>query len=168
MQAFSRMQRNRSNLRPIKRAAAVLALFAYEIATARFGYLPPLLGAIFVYLIASYLHFQKSYERLKTDWYVAWAAMIFTEQIHGFYLFSSAIAFLLFYYFIADKLCVSVKSRGLLILIYVCGAYACTLGVNNLMAYVKNDEILGVGAEYALYILLEAAIMSLFFKGRLR
>lgn len=141
-------------------------LLSYEIATTQFGFLPPLIGIFFTYMILEYSRKQKQYDEFKHSWYFAVIFLIFAEQIHGFYLFSIIIAFLLFYSFILDWLYTTMKWRNCLLVIFVAAGYVLTLLVNNLFAYVLNEPNLSFSREYLFFIAFESIFAIVLFRDK--
>ncbi|MCD8213024.1 MAG: hypothetical protein LUC34_03080 [Campylobacter sp.] len=160
------MQRNSSNLQYIKELVGIVFLVAYEIATTQFGFLPPLIGVFFTYMILEYTKKQKRYTEFGFYWYFAIIFLIFAEQIHGFYLFSTLIAFLIFYNFVVDWLLVTMKWRNCLLAVFVVSGYVVTFSTNNLIAYVQNGSFLKFGVEYIVYIVIETILAIILFKDR--
>ena len=141
-------------------------LLSYEIATTQFGFLPPLIGIFFTYMILEYSRKQKQYDEFKPSWYFSLVFLIFAEQIHGFYLFSTIIAFLLFYNFVLDWLYTTMKWRNCLLIIFVASGYVLTFLVNNLFAYVLNEPNLTFSAEYLFFIALESVLAIVLFRDK--
>ncbi|WP_336610029.1 hypothetical protein [Campylobacter sp. 7477a] len=166
MQTLSRMRRNSTNSQFITKISSVAFLFLYEIATTQFGFLPPLLGLFFTFLILEYNKKQKSYENFDISWYFCLALLLFTEQIHGFYLFSSIVAFLLFFHFVVDWLILTLKLRNLLLVVFVASGYATTFLINNIIAYTQNAQFLNFDIECLFYIIIESALAVVFLKER--
>ncbi|WP_169784177.1 hypothetical protein [Campylobacter curvus] len=160
------MQRNSTDLQFLKELFGIVFLIAYEIATTQLGFLPPLMGLFFTYLILEYTKKQKRYTEFDFYWYFAITFLLFCEQIHGFYLFSSVIAFLIFYNFVVDWLFVTMKWRNCLLAIFVTSGYAMTFLVNNLIAYMENGSFLSFGIEYFFYIVIETILAIILFRDR--
>ncbi|WP_107790877.1 hypothetical protein [Campylobacter concisus] len=144
----------------------VIFLLSYEIATTQFGFLPPLIGIFFTYMILEYSRKQKQYDEFKPSWYFSLVFLVFAEQIHGFYLFSTIIAFLLFYNFVLDWLYTTMKWRNCLLIIFVASGYVLTFLVNNLFAYVLNEPNLTFSAEYLFFIALESVFAIVLFRDK--
>ena len=56
-------------------------MLSYEIATTQFGFLPPLIGIFFTYMILEYSRKQKQYDEFKPSWYFSLVFLVFAEQI---------------------------------------------------------------------------------------
>ena len=117
-------------------------------------------------MILEYSRKQKQYDEFKPSWYFSLVFLVFAEQIHGFYLFSTIIAFLLFYNFVLDWLYTTMKWRNCLLVIFVASGYVLTFLVNNLFAYVLNEPNLTFRAEYLFFIALESVLAIVFFRDK--
>ncbi len=167
MQTLSNMRRNSSNLRYLGNFLGIIALFAYEVATTMYSVLPPLIGVFFTYLIFEYSKKRKRYTEFDFGWYLSIAFLIFAEQIHGFYIFSSIVAFFIFFYFMVDWLFATFKSRLLLLAVFVSAGYVGTYAVSSLMSYIQNSTMLYFGSEYLVFISVEFLISIVLFKERI-
>lgn len=153
-----------SNLRFYPEAGFV---FLYETATTSFHYLPPLIGLFFAYIVIEYHSKIRKLERFGLSWYASIVFLIFAEQIHGFYLFSSILAFLIFYNFIFDWLFVSLKWRSGLLVIFVAAGYLLSYGISCLFYYMQTGNVFHIGFEYALFIFVESILAIVFLKSKL-
>lgn len=166
MQTFSGMRRNSSDLQFVGYAFGILLLFAYEVATTLFVYLPPLIGLFFTYMVIEYLRWSKSYVEFGFGWYLSIAFLLFAEQVHGYYIFSSLVAFFIFFYFMVDWLFATMKYRKTLLVIIVAFGYLSTYGVSNLINYIQNLPFLYIGYEYGVYVVLESILAIIFLRER--
>ncbi|MGG7047664.1 MULTISPECIES: hypothetical protein [unclassified Campylobacter] len=160
------MRRNSSDLQIIGYALGVLALFVYEIATTIFIFLPPLIGLFFTYMVLEYARWQKSYTELGFGWYLSIAFLLFAEQVNGFYLFSSIVAFFVFFYFMVDWLFATLKHRKFLLVIFVSAGYLGTYGVSNLINYMLNLPSMYLSYEYVAFIVVESFLAFVFLRER--
>lgn len=167
MQTLSSMQRNRFNFRFIKDTFSILMLFCYEIATMVSGVLPPLFGLFFAYV--TILEYEKHEKHIAfgASWYVAVAFLLCAEQFHGYALFSVALSFFIFYFFIFDYLLENIKFRNLLLVIIVCVAYLLIIAFNNLFCYILQQDSVSIGYEYLIFMSVESALALLLFRGRI-
>jgi len=167
MQTLSSMQRNRFNFRFIKDTFSILMLFCYEIATMVSGVLPPLFGLFFAYV--TILEYEKHEKHIAfgTSWYVAVAFLLCAEQFHGYALFSVALSFFIFYFFIFDYLLENIKFRNLLLVVIVCVAYLLIIAFNNLFCYILQQDSVSIGYEYLIFMSVESALALLLFRGRI-
>lgn len=167
MQTLSSMQRNRFNFRFIKDTFSILMLFCYEIATMVLGVLPPLFGLFFAYV--TILEYEKHEKHIAfgASWYVAVAFLLCAEQFHGYALFSVALSFFIFYFFIFDYLLENIKFRNLLLVVIVCVAYLLIIAFNNLFCYILQQDSVNIGYEYLIFMSVESALALLLFRGRI-
>lgn len=167
MQTLSSMQRNRFNFRFIKDTFSILMLFCYEIATMVSGVLPPLFGLFFAYV--TILEYEKHEKHIAfgASWYVAVAFLLCAEQFHGYALFSVALSFFIFYFFIFDYLLENIKFRNLLLVVIVCVAYLLIIAFNNLFCYILQQDSVSIGYEYLISMSVESALALLLFRGRI-
>ena len=167
MQTLSSMQRNRFNFRFIKDTFSILMLFCYEIATMVSGVLPPFFGLFFAYV--TILEYEKHEKHIAfgASWYVAVAFLLCAEQFHGYALFSVALSFFIFYFFIFDYLLENIKFRNLLLVVIVCVAYLLIIAFNNLFCYILQQDSVSIGYEYLIFMSVESALALLLFRGRI-
>lgn len=160
------MQRNSINTLFIKSIFFCLCLIWYEIMSITTHILPPLIGLFFAYLMILKNESERIMNNLDKRWYFSICFLIFAEQIHGFELFSSILAFLVFYYFINDWLKINMKCRQCLLVIFVFAGYFGTFFISQLILYILNQPSLEISYEYFFYIFLESLICIFFFKDR--
>ena len=167
MQTLSSMQRNRFNFRFIKDTFSILMLFCYEIATMVSGVLPPLFGLFFAYV--TILEYEKHEKHIAfgASWYVTVVFLLCAEQFHGYALFSVALSFFIFYFFIFDYLLENIKFRNLLLVVIVCVAYLLIIAFNNLFCYILQQDSVSIGYEYLIFMSVESALALLLFRGRI-
>lgn len=166
MQTNFSMRKNSSELRFIGYFLGIALLFAYEIATSVYRYLPPLIGVFFCYLVLEYSQKQKSYLNFGFGWYFSIIFLLFAEQTHGFYIFSSVVAFFIFFYFVVDWIFATLKYRNTLLAIFVAAGYVGVFGVSNTINYILNRPFLQFGYEYGIFIAIEFLIAVVLFRGR--
>lgn len=166
MQALSSMQRNSSDLLSLRFILFCFLLVGYEITTAATHILPPLIGLFFSYLIILKHESEKNISNIDKRWYLVIFFLIFAEQIHGFELFSTILAFIIFYYFINDWLRINMKWRQMLLVIFVFSGYIGTFIASNIILYILNQPMDSMSYEYFIYIAIESLISIALFKER--
>lgn len=167
MQAFSGMQRNRTNLQFVKFLVFTVFLIFYQIITGLYPYLPPLVGVFFVAItVLNYEHDNK-YIDFDYRWYLGILYLIFAEQFHGFNFFSIIITYVIFYFFIFDWLLKTIKFRNLLIIFCIFIAYSGMFLTSNFISYITKNSYLNFGYEYVIYFIIESAIAIFLFKGKI-
>lgn len=72
---------------------SAISVVLYEMLSTAFIYLPPLIGVFFSYLILSKSDAQRSLSGLAGYWYLAFAFLLFAEQLNGFTFLSSVVVF---------------------------------------------------------------------------
>ncbi|MDO5045884.1 MAG: hypothetical protein Q4D84_04265 [Campylobacter sp.] len=160
------MRRNSLDLQILKPALWVVFLLIYQAATSVATYLPPLMGIFFTYMIILNIEKHKKVKKYDKRWYFCIFYLIFAEQVHGFALFSTMIAFLLFYYFVCDWLIVTFKSREILLVVFVASGYFAIYLVSSLLSHIANLPILNFEYEYSIYIISEAVLATILFRER--
>lgn len=166
MQALSSMRRNSNDIYSLKFATFCGFLIAYQAISVAFQFVPTLIGLFFCYLVIATYERDKNLQKYDSKDYLAFAYLVFCEQNYGFFLFSSLIAFLLFYNFAQDYLRVNIKCRACILIIFVASGYLSTFGISNLMSYISNSEFLKISYEYLYYIILESLMAIILFRWR--
>ncbi|AQW81665.1 hypothetical protein [Campylobacter pinnipediorum] len=162
------MQKNNTDLQHIGNFFGILLLFAYEMLTTILVYLPPLFGIFFTYMVIEYARKQqRTYIEFGFGWYLSIAFLLFAEQVHGFYIFSTIITFFIFFYFIVDWLFSTMKYRNLILIIFVTSGYIGTYLVNNAINYIQNNDFLYLDIEYIIYIVIESFVAIILFRERI-
>lgn len=161
------MQRNSSDIQVLKTFLLFAFLFFYQIFSTIYPALPPLLGLFFTYAVVLCYEKEKSYEDFNFKWYVAILYLFYAEQIHGFELFSVAIAFGIVYRFLLIPTLDLVKIRDVSLMIFTALGYTLTFLTSNFLSYLKGNEYLSFSYEYIMYIVFEMMVCVLAFKGRI-
>lgn len=167
MQTFSKLQRNSAYYLSVKFWLLAGFLLFYEIFSANYRFLPPLLGVFMQYLMILTLKAEQNLEKFDFRWYVCVVFLIFCEQIQGFFLFSSIITFLIYFYFLDDYLRNTIKFKIFLIIGANLAGYFGILCVSNLISYMKNLPLLPLCKEYFLYVIIESIISLFLFKDKI-
>ncbi|PSM51868.1 hypothetical protein CRN67_06785 [Campylobacter blaseri] len=128
---------------------------------------PPLIGFFFTYTVILNYEKIKNYKDYNSEWYQSIFFILIAEILHGFEVFSTAIFFSIFYYFIFTWLLLKVKFRNLFLVILVIIGYLGSFMASNLVLHIKDESFLPIGYEYIFYILIESVFVLLVFKGRI-
>lgn len=144
-----------------------LILGLYEIATTVSQYLPPLIGICFAFIVLEYHERTRAMQNLGLSWYAAIAFLLFSEQIHGFYIFSTLIAFIIFYSIFFNWFFISLKWRSGLLFIFIAAGYTFTWAVSSFFLYTQSEQVLAFGVQYPFYIVLEGLLAMVFLRHRL-
>lgn len=166
MQTFSDMQRNRSDIQSVKFFIFCVFLVWYELLSAVYAILPPLIGLFFAYVISLNNQALKKMEDYTKSWYLAFLFLVFAEQIHGFELFSSIFAFIFYYYFLHEWLSTNFKLYQGMLIVYVCSAYILIFCVSNIILYIKDQALLQIYKEYLYYMVFESFLALFVFRDK--
>ena len=147
--------------------AIALFLVLFQIFTSVFT-LPILIGFFFCYMFVLLRERELTLYELDFRWYFSLAYLVFIDITHDFYLFSSLIAFVIFYYFCADWLRTNFKIGKFLPIFFVIFAYGLLFVVHNLILYVDSGEFRLFGVDYGVNMLAEAALCFFFFRNKIK
>ncbi len=139
----------------------------YEILSAIFIFLPPFYGLFFCY--AFYLLEQREITLQKLDfrWYFCLFFLFFTDITHNFFIFSSWIAFFIFYYACADWIKMNFKIGKFVASVFVFCAYGFILILDMIFSYMSNENVHFFGLENIISISVEALIAYVLFKDKI-
>ena len=167
MQTFSSMQRNSSDIYFLKNIVFFITILFYQILSSIYVNLPPLIGLSFAYVVILAYEKDKSYQDYTHGWYQAILYLFIAEQMHGFELFSVAIAFVIFYYLFFEISLENIRLRNVFLVFLVTAGYVGTFFISNFISYLKDGHYMSFGVEYLTYIVVESALAILFLKGRI-
>lgn len=139
----------------------------YQILSSIFIYLPPFYGIFFCYAFYLLEQREQSLQKLDFRWYFCLAFLFFADITHNFFIFSSWIAFLIFYYACADWIKVNFKIGKFTASIFVFCAYGFILILDIVFSYVSNQNIHFFGVANLVSISVEALIAYIFFKDKI-
>ncbi|TXE81559.1 hypothetical protein FPD46_04515 [Campylobacter peloridis] len=145
-----------------------LSLIFYQVLSSVYYWLPPLFGIFFCYMIILLKEKEKTLNKLDFRWYFSLFYILFIDIIHGFYLFSSWIAFFVFYHVFADWFSNKLKFGDYLLMVYTLCAYIFIYIFDVFLAYLDNSAIIKFGIEYLWFIAFEAVFGFIIFKGRVK
>lgn len=148
----------------------ILGLFFifYEILSSTFVYLPPLYGIFFCYAFYLLERRERTLQKLDFRWYFCLAFLFFADITHDFFVFSSWIAFFIFYYACADWIKTNFKIGRFIASIFVFCAYGFILVLNIIFSYISNQNIHFFGFENFVCVCLEALVAYILFKDKIR
>lgn len=165
MQTFSNLQRKSPNAVSLGYAFGALALVVYEMLSTALIFLPPLMGVFFTYIIIKKSEAERLLSGLAAKWFLAFAFLIFAEQIHGFLFLSSVIVYIVFYSIFYEWLVVNFKSRILMFAFFNFCAYIGIWAVSNLVLYMLDQTLLKYSYEYLYFMLCETLLCLYIFRG---
>ncbi len=145
----------------------VFFLILYQIIASLYTIFSPLIGFMFCYLIFLTDDELKTHQEDEAKKYLAFLYLIFIELNKGFYLFSGMISFFIFYYLLSEWINTSVKCKNCIIFVFVCSGYLSIFGLNNLLAYILNEDFFILGYEYVLYCIFDFFLATIYYKDRL-
>ncbi|MCV3451276.1 hypothetical protein L8W58_06740 [Campylobacter lari] len=144
-----------------------LSLIFYQVLSSVYYWMPPLFGVFFCYMIVLLKEKERTLDKLDFRWYFSLFYLLLIDVIHGFYLFSSWIAFFIFYHFFVDWFKSKLKLGHYLLVIFTFCAYIFIYLFDVFLAYLDNNEILKFGIEYLWFFTVEALISFIIFKGKI-
>lgn len=144
-----------------------LSLIFYQVLSSVYYWMPPLFGVFFCYMIVLLKEKERTLNKLDFRWYFSLFYLLLIDVIHGFYLFSSWIAFFIFYHFFVDWFKSKLKLGHYLLVIFTFCAYIFIYLFDVFLAYLDNNEILKFGIEYLWFFTVEALISFVIFKGKI-
>lgn len=143
---------------------SAISVVLYEMLSTAFIYLPPLIGVFFSYLILSKSDAQRSLSGLAGYWYLAFAFLLFAEQLNGFTFLSSVVVFFVFYYIMQDWLIINVKSQFFMFAMFNFSAYFGMFFISNLFLYIVDSQLLSYSHVLLYYAVIESIFSFWFFK----
>ncbi len=143
---------------------SAISVVLYEMLSTAFIYLPPLIGVFFSYLILSKSDAQRSLSGLAGYWYLAFAFLLFAEQLNGFTFLSSVVVFFVFYYIMQDWLIINVKSQFFMFVMFNFSAYFGMFFISNLFLYIVDSQLLSYSHVLLYYAVIESIFSFWFFK----
>ena len=136
-------------------------LVIYQIMSSLYTFLPLFVGIFFSYII---INFEKEKSRIYI--YLSFAYLTIYDLDKGFYLFSSFLFFMIFYYFFVDKIRNFFTCSNCIVAIYVIAAYMGHALLNSFIAYILNQDIPPLSQGYFYYIILDVVLAIILFKGK--
>lgn len=154
-----------SEIEFLKFSFLYLFFFFYQTLSLVNIYFPPFLGFFSLKMLIHKYKKEKDIEiKDNFSWYFSIIFLIIIEQIHNFYLFSSALSFIFINYILRDILLGKIKSRFLLILIFIFVEYFATFFITNIYLSFNKQELLTFGLLYFYYIFFEALFALVFIE----
>ncbi|MDR2100201.1 MAG: hypothetical protein LBP40_05185 [Campylobacteraceae bacterium] len=157
MQTLSDMRRNSSYNKYLKLSILALVLLLYQIFSSVYIFLSPLVGFFFAYMV-------KNFKRDNLEVYLAFLYLCFFELNQGFYLFSIAALFAVFYTFLKPRIDAVFENRLWIVVITVASAYLGMFLINIFLAYIFNHEFFTLGIAYFFYIIVDTILSILLLK----
>lgn len=93
--------------------------------------------------------------------------LFFTDITYNFFIFSSWLAFFIFYYFCADWVKTNLKIGKFIPVVFVFCAYGIILLLDMILSYIKDEKIKILEWPYFVSIFIECCLAYVFFKGKI-
>ncbi len=155
------MQRNSTNQNYLRLAFICLFLVFFQALSSLYPFIPLFVGLFFIYII---INFKNEDSRLYV--YLGFIYLSFYDLDKGFYLFSSALFLMFFFYFFVEKIKNFLICKSCIIVIYVTAAYLGHFLFNLLIAYILQQDVPTFSQTYFYYIFLDIILAIIIFKGR--
>ncbi|TKX31974.1 hypothetical protein [Campylobacter estrildidarum] len=139
----------------------------YQILGSVFIYTPLLYGIFFCYMFFLLEQSQKTFNKLDFRWYFSLFFLCFTDITYNFFIFSSWLAFALFYYICADWVKTSLKLGKFIPVALVLCAYFFIFLLDFIFSYMDNESIKILSFSYLISIAIESVLAYIFFKGKI-
>ncbi len=123
--------------------------------------MPLFIGVFFAYIV---INFEKEKSRLYV--YLSFAYLTIYDLDKGFYLFSSLLFFMLFYYIFVEKIRNFFTCSNCIIAIYVAVAYLGHFLLNSFISYILNQARPVFSEGYFYYIIIDIILAIVLFKGK--
>jgi len=138
-----------------------LSLVVYQIMSSLYTYLPLFVGVFFAFIVINFEN-----EKSNLYIYLSFAYLTIYDLDKGFYLFSSLLSFLIFYYLFVEKIRNFFSCTNCIVAIYVVAAYLGHSLLNSFIAYVLNQDMPSFSQGYFYYIALDVVLAIVLFKGK--
>lgn len=140
----------------------VLILVFYQVVRTVFIYLPPLLGVFFTSFCI--LCYKKKYDKYL---FFVVLYLCFIELSNGFYLFSTILSALIFYFFIFLKTIYKIKMRAIIIFLCNIFAYFFSYILNMFFSYIYGNFTFELNVILPYYIGIEILLSLIVFRDEL-
>jgi cell shape-determining protein MreD len=137
-------------------------LVACQILSSLYIFVPVFIGVVFAYMV---INFEKEKEKIYI--YLGFLYLTMYDLEKGFYLFSSLLFFMIFYYIFVEKIRNSFTCNSCIVAIYVGVAYLGHFILNRFIAYVLNHDGPQFSQMYFYYMLIDALLAIILFKGKI-
>ena len=138
-----------------------LFLVFYQIISSLYTFLPLFVGVFFTYIV---INFQKEKSRLYI--YLSFVYLSIYDLDKGFYLFSSMLFFMIFYYIFVERIRNFFTCSNCILAIYVLVAYLGHFLLNSFISYILHKDSPPFSQEYIYYIVIDIVISIILFKGK--
>ncbi|MCX2682367.1 hypothetical protein OQH60_00335 [Campylobacter sp. MIT 21-1685] len=140
----------------------------YQVLSSVFLSTPPLYGIFFCYMFFLFKEKEKTYNKFDFRWYFSLFFLFFTDITYGFFVFSSWIAFFIFYYAFADWIKTNLKIGKFISVIFVLCTYALIFIVDRTFTYMNNEEMKMFALSFVFSLLVESLLAYIIFRGKMQ
>ncbi|HIP30208.1 MAG TPA: hypothetical protein EYG93_01585 [Sulfurospirillum arcachonense] len=155
------MRRSSTDKNYLRFTLICLSLVVYQIMSSLYTYLPLFVGVFFAFIVINFEN-----EKSNLYIYLSFAYLTIYDLDKGFYLFSSLLSFLIFYYLFVEKIRNFFSCTNCIVAIYVVAAYLGHSLLNSFIAYVLNQDMPSFSQGYFYYIALDVVLAIVLFKGK--
>ncbi len=155
------MRRSSTDQNYLRFTLICLSLVVYQIMSSLYTYLPLFVGVFFAFIVINFEN-----EKSKLYIYLSFAYLTIYDLDKGFYLFSSLLSFLIFYYLFVEKIRNFFSCSNCIIAIYVVAAYLGHSLLNSFIAYILNQDMPSFSQGYFYYIALDIVLAVMLLKGK--
>ena len=155
------MRRSSTDKNSLRLILLCLSLVFYQALSSLYTFLPLFIGVFFSYIV---INFEK--EKSKLYIYLSFAYLTIYDLDKGFYLFSSLLSFVLFYYIFVDKIRNFFSCTNCVLAIYVTFSYLGHFVLNTFIAYILHQDGPIFSQWYFYYIFIDILLVSILFKGK--
>ena len=155
------MRRSSTDQNYLRFTLICLSLVVYQIISSLYTYLPLFVGLFFAYIVINFEN-----EKNKIYIYLSFAYLTVYDLDKGFYLFSSSLFLILFYYLFVEKIRNFFSCTNCIVAIYVVAAYLGHSLLNSFIAYILNQDMPSFSQGYFYYIVLDVVLAAVIFKGK--
>ncbi|EGK8197689.1 hypothetical protein IO455_000494 [Campylobacter coli] len=138
----------------------------YQILGSVFLYMPLLYGVFFCYMYFLLEERQKTFNKLDFRWYFSLFFLFFTDITYDFFLFSSWLAFVIFYYTCADWIKTNLKIGKIIPIILVLCVYAFIFILDAIFSYVGDQEFKMPNFVYMISIMFECLFAYMLYRSK--
>lgn len=144
-----------------------LFFIIYQILGSIFIYAPLLYGIFFCYMFCLLEERERNFSKFDFRWYFSLFFLFFTDVTYNFVIFSSWLAFFIFYYICADWIKTNLKIGKFIPVVFVLCTYAIVLFLNIIFSYVEDEKINILGWVYFVSVFIECCLAYVLFKDKI-
>lgn len=139
----------------------------YETFTSIVSFFPLMYGWFFTYMFYLLEQTERTLNRLDFRWYFSLIFLLFIDITHNFFVFSSWVAFFIFYYACADWLKTNFKIGKFMPFIFVLCSYGVIFLCDIVFTYISEQKLIFFSLEYIVSVAIEMLLVYIFFKDKI-